>query len=90
LIACAAITACVIAWGYLVYAAIDFGTTARSGTSSSTWALMAMASLGAIACLFAGLMLVARLLRLLGITEPEWADEQSEQPRPPGGKRAAR
>ena len=46
--------------------------------------------LGAIACLFAGLMLVARLLRLLGITEPEWADEQSEQPRPPGGKRAAR
>jgi hypothetical protein len=61
------ITACVIAWGYLVYAAIDFGTNARAGTPSAWW-LLALATLGAVACLFTGLMLVARLLRIMGIT----------------------
>jgi hypothetical protein len=61
------ITFCVIAWGYLVSAAIDFGSTARSGTSEA-WLYLAVACLGAAACLFAGLMLGARLLRGLGIT----------------------
>jgi hypothetical protein len=61
------ITACVIAWGYLVYAAIDFGTSARAGTGSSWW-LLGLATLGAVACLFTGLMLIARLLRILGMT----------------------
>ena len=60
-------TLAVVAWGYLVYAAIDFGATARDGNPDAWW-FLAVASLGAVACLFVGLMLVARLLRRLGIT----------------------
>lgn len=85
------ITGCVVAWGYLVYAAIDFGSTARGGDSTAWW-FLALASVGAVACLFVGLMLVARVLRRLGITrgpEPRQKDEQ-EEPRPIGGRRAAR
>lgn len=82
------ITLCVIAWGYLVYAAIDFGTAARGGSDGSTWAFMGLASLGAIACLFVGLLLVARLMRALGITPPP--SPEPTTPRPVGGKRAAR
>ena len=84
----AAITLCVVAWGYLVYAAIDFGTAARSGSGSTAWAFMGLASLGAIACLFVGLLLVARLLRALGISSPPPSGDAP--PRPAGGKRAAR
>jgi hypothetical protein len=83
-----AITLCVVAWGYLVYAAIDFGTAARSGSDGSAWSFMALACLGAIACLFVGLLLVARLMRALGITQPPPSDDAP--PRPVGGKRAAR
>ncbi len=61
------VTLAVVAWGYLVYAAIDFGATARGGQSAAWW-FLALAALGAVACLFVGLMLVARLLRRLGIT----------------------
>lgn len=87
----AAITLCVVAWGYLVYAAIDFGTAAREGSADSTWAFMALACLGAIACLFVGLLLVARLMRALGVTQaPDSPDSPSAPPRPVGGKRAAR
>ena len=84
-----------VAWGYLVYAAIDFGTAAREG-SSSAWTFMGLACLGAIACLFVGLLLVARLMRSLGITSlpstsPESTDSPAPSgPRPAGGKRAAR
>ncbi|CAB4965334.1 unannotated protein [freshwater metagenome] len=84
----AAITLCVVAWGYLVYAAIDFGTAARGGSGTSAWAFMALACLGAMACLFAGLLLVARLMRALRITAPPPSDDAP--PRPVGGKRAAR
>lgn len=59
---------CVAAWGYLVWAAIEFGSTARGGDDAS-WIFLGMASLGAVACLFAGLMLIARLLRMLGIID---------------------
>ena len=88
----AAITLCMVAWGYLVYAAIDFGTAARSGSGGSAWSFMALACLGAIACLFVGLLLVARLLRALGITTPPPSDspDAPSGPRPVGGKRAAR
>lgn len=74
------ITFCIIAWGYLVTAAIDFGSTARSGTSEA-WLYLAVACLGAAACLFAGLMLGARLLRGLGITSapPEVAKTPLDQ-----------
>lgn len=85
----AAITVCIIAWGYLVYAAIDFGTAAREGSGTSAWAFMGLACLGAIACLFAGLLLVARLTRALGITAPP-PPSPDEPARPVSGKRAAR
>ncbi len=63
------VTLCVVAWGYLVWAAIDFGAEARGGNDEA-WKFLALASLGAVACLFAGLMLIARLLRAMGITKP--------------------
>ena len=81
------VTLCVVAWGYLVYAAIDFGATARGGETRAWW-FLAMASLGAVVCLFVGLLLVARLMRLVGVTKTE--DAEPTPPRPIGGKRAAR
>ena len=63
------VTASVVAWGYLVWAAIDFGATARGGDEDA-WMWLGVASLGAVVCLFVGLMLVAWLLRALGITSP--------------------
>ena len=68
LVLAAGITLSVVAWGYLVYAAIDFGSSARGGDSTAWW-FLGLASVGAVACLFFGLMLVARLLRRLGITK---------------------
>jgi hypothetical protein len=96
------VTASVVAWGYLVYAAIDFGSTARGGDSAAWW-FLALASVGAVACLFVALMLVVRLLRRLSITsgppDPEPGDPElppsdpaspHDGPRPIGGRRAAR
>lgn len=80
----------VVAWGYLVKAAIDFGVEARAGASGA-WLYLGLASLGAVACLFIGLMLGARVLRELGITSPPSATpSEPEPPRVPGGRRAAR
>ena len=87
------VTAAVLAWGYLVYAAIDFGAEARGGDSQA-WAFLGLASLGAVACLFLGLILIARLLRALGITRgPEPREPRGPVEAPPssgGGRRAAR
>ena len=86
------VTACIVAWGYLVWAAIEFGTTARDGDPNAWW-FLALASAGAVACLFVGLMLVAAIVRRLGITRPPQPGEPTEQsPEPPavGGRRAAR
>lgn len=80
------ITGCVVAWGYLVYAAVDFGSTARSGSSAAWW-FLALASVGAVACLFVGLMLVAQVTRRLGITKAP--PKKDEAPRPVGGRRAS-
>jgi hypothetical protein len=78
------ITAAVVAWGYLVYLAIDFGTTARNGDDTAWW-FLALATVGAMACLFAGMMLVSRLFaRLRSSSAP------APPPSPPGGRRAAR
>lgn len=63
----AGITLAVMAWGYLVWAAIDFGSTARGGDGRAWW-LLALAAVGAVACLFVGLMLLARLGRAMGLT----------------------
>ncbi len=83
------VTACVVAWGYLVYAAIDFGTTARGGDGTAWW-FLALAAVGAMLCLFLGLILVARIGRALGLTRPPEADAPSAAPHEPGGRRAAR
>ena len=86
------ITLLVVAWGYLVKTAVDFGTAARGGESGA-WGFLAIACAGAAACLFIGLILVARLLRALGITSgdtPAPPSEPAAAPRPPGGRRAAR
>jgi hypothetical protein len=78
------ITATVVAWGYLVYLAIDFGTAARDGDRTG-WLLLGLATLGAIACLFVAMMLGTRLVaRIKAGSGPP------EPPRPPGGRRAAR
>jgi hypothetical protein len=88
------VTASVVAWGYLVYAAVDFGSTVRGGDSTAWW-FLALASVGAVACLFVGFMLLARVLRRLGITKgptPKDAPPEppEDQPRPIGGRRASR
>jgi hypothetical protein len=77
------ITLAVLAWGYLVWAAIDFGSTARGGDGRAWW-FLALAAVGAVACLFVGLMLIARLTRTLGGGPAPAAAPRS------GGKRAAR
>lgn len=84
------ITLCVVAWGYLVYAAIDFGSAARHEGESSAWAYLAVAAVGAVACLFLGLMLVARFTRALGLTGSPDPKPKRDPSVPKGGKRAAR
>ena len=66
-IAAASVVA-LVAWGFLVWAAIDFGRSARGGDSQA-WLFSVVASLGAVACLFLSLMLGTVLLRKLGILE---------------------
>jgi hypothetical protein len=79
------ITAAVVAWGYLVYLAIDFGTTARNGDGTAWW-FLGLATIGAIACLFVGMMFGTRLVTRLRADPPRPPAAQ----RPPGGRRAAR
>jgi hypothetical protein len=78
------ITASVVAWGYLVYLAIDFGTSARNGDGRG-WAFLALATVGAIACLFLALTLGTRFVTRLRASSPP-----PPPPQPPGGRRAAR
>jgi hypothetical protein len=78
------ITAAVVAWGYLVYLAIDLGTDARNGESAAWW-FLALATLGAIACLFVAMMLGIRIVERFRAGAPP-----PGPPRPPGGRRAAR
>ena len=47
LLLAAAVTAAIVAWGYLVYLAIDFGTSARAGESRAWW-FLGLSSLGAV------------------------------------------
>jgi hypothetical protein len=57
-----------VAWGLLVWKAIDFGRSARSGDSGS-WIYLAVSALAAVACLFLCLWLVTVLLRRIGLLE---------------------
>lgn len=77
------LTVTLVAWGVLVFSAIDFGGEARSGGQSSAWLFLALATAGAAACLFVTLLLGARLLTLL-------QGREQPPPRPVGGRRAAR
>ena len=79
-----AVLTCLFAWAYLVWRAIGFGRTARGGDTSA-WIYLLIASAGAIACLFAGLLLVVRLLRSMGAIT-----QDAGIPRPTGGRRAKR
>jgi hypothetical protein len=85
-----AITLCIVAWGYLVYAAIDFGSTARHGDDDAAWVYLAVASVGAVACLFLGFMLVAQFSRAVGLTARPDPKSKRDPSVPKGGKRAAR
>ena len=75
------VTATLIAWGVLVYAAIDFGGEARSGESTA-WVFLVLATLGAAACLFVTLLLGTRMVTLV--------KGQQAPARPQGGRRAKR
>ena len=85
-----AITLCVVAWGYLVYAAIDFGSAARQEEDDAAWFYLAVAAVGAVACLFLGFMLVARFSRAIGLTAAPAPRPKRDAAVPKGGKRAAR
>lgn len=78
------ITAAVVGWGYLVYIAIDFGTTARDGDGTAWW-FLGLATVGAIACLFVAMMLGTRLVARIRAGSPP-----PTTPHAPGGRRAAR
>lgn len=92
------VTASVVAWGYLVVSAIDFGAAARDGDGAAWW-FLALASLGAVACLFVALILVARISRAIGLTrgptppdasepsDPLPSSDQAAPARPSGGRR---
>jgi len=75
-----AITLLALAWGYLVYTAIGFGGSARDGESRA-WLFLGLATLGAVACLFAGLILAVRLLhRLADGPAPLDQDDSPQRP----------
>ncbi len=82
------VTLCVVAWGYLVKSAIDFGVSARGGESDA-WLFLGLASLGAVACLFVGLILVAKVFRRL-TKPPAGSSTGSEQDDPRAAPRPGR
>lgn len=75
------ITLTVVAWGYLVTAAIHFGGEGRDGQSAA-WVFLAFATIGATACMFAMLILASKLLATLRGDAPP--------PRVSGGGKRAR
>ncbi len=79
------VTATLVAWGFLVWAAIDFGGQARSGEATA-WGLLALATVGAAACLFVTLILAGKIIDAFrgGLPAPPRVDV------PPGGRRARR
>ena len=57
-----------VVWGVLVWVAVDSGRSARGGDSGK-WLYLAVASVGAVVCLFLCLWLCTLLLRRVGILE---------------------
>jgi hypothetical protein len=75
------VTLTLVAWGFLVWAAIDFGSRARDGEQLA-WAFLALATIGATACLLVTLILVTKVLATVrGEAEPRAGV--------PGGRRRA-
>lgn len=77
------LSATLVAWGYLIWVAIDFGKSARDGEGSA-WIFLVFATLGATACLFTFLILGNKVLTALRGEAPK-----PTRPSTPG-KRAAR
>lgn len=96
----AGVTVLLVAWGYLVVLAVRLGDRVRDGSGAAAWLLLALTTLGAVACLFLCLLLGTRLWRTLAGASPPppsgtGSDGGSDDgapppPRPPGGRRAAR
>ena len=84
------ITFALVAWGYLVIAAIDFGASARHDGGAGAWALLLVATLGAMACLFLAFMLLVRIARAVGLVASPDPRPKRDPNAPKGGKRAAR
>ncbi len=70
--------AALAAWGALVWVAVDSGRSARGGESGK-WAYLAVASVGAVACLFLCLWLCTVLLRRVGILEDNRPRQQTHR-----------
>jgi hypothetical protein len=77
------VTATLVAWGFLVWAAVDFGAQARGGESQA-WVFLGLATIGATACLFVTMILGSKLIKTLKGEGPV------PEPTAPGGRRAAR
>ena len=77
------ITVTLVAWGFLVAEAIDFGGKARGGEGAA-WFFLFLATLGATACLFLTIVLGNKLRLLLRGEHPV------QQVKAPGGRRASR
>ncbi|MET3962790.1 hypothetical protein ABIE44_002724 [Marmoricola sp. OAE513] len=75
------VTATLVAWGFLVVAAVDLAGKARDGQGVA-WLFVFLATLGATACMFLT-MILGNKLRLLMKGE-----EQVVVTRIPGGRRA--
>jgi hypothetical protein len=76
------ITATLVAWGFLVWEAINFGSQARDGEAPA-WVFLGLATVGATACLFLTLILGSKVIGTL-------RDRAPVQVPVPGGRRAAR
>lgn len=58
------ITVTLIAWGVLVFIAIEFGRQARTG-SGAAWGLLGLATVGAAACLYLTLLLAMKTVEVM-------------------------
>ncbi len=96
LVLAAGITATLVVWGVLVFAAIEFGKQARNGESAGWW-LLTLCTIGAAGCLFLTLILGSKAFEVLGsrgadpvVGAPGSTGGPAPAPRAPGGRRAAR
>ncbi|MCW2857992.1 MAG: hypothetical protein JWR52_3607 [Marmoricola sp.] len=71
----AALAVTVLAWGLLVWQAIDFGSRGRAGEGLA-WVFLVLATVGAAACLFTTMILGNKIFQLL----------RGDPPGPPTGR----